>query len=155
VTLSRSTSRVVSAVALAFCPGALEGGPPLSPSSPAVLALVDRTLDGLPWDERVGSRLLLNLVRYLPLLTGPRRRALDRLTVGERRATLERLRTSRLRFLRFLFFTLKSLVVMAYYARPETWPSIGYDGPYLGRVEVAVLDPPPLASGPLPEAPRA
>src|SRR5262249_25199812 len=102
---------------------------------PRVLANVEAAIANLPWDERVGSRVLFRAARWLPIVLGPRRGRLDRLAVSDRRATLERLARSRLRFLRFLFFCLKSLIVMAYYARPEAWPAIGYDGPYLGRIE--------------------
>jgi hypothetical protein len=153
VSLSPSTASVVAALAEAFVPSAAEGGPPLAPGDPRVLANVETAIANLPWDERVGCRFLLRAVRWLPLVLGPRRGRLDRLAVNDRRETLVRLARSRLRPLRFLFFCLKSVVVMAYYARPEAWPAIGYDGPYLGRIEVAVLDPPPLASGPLPQAP--
>ena len=51
---------------------------------------------------------------------------------------------------------LKALGVLAYYARESTWEAIGYDGPWLGRVDVPVHPapelraPPPSGGGPKP-----
>ena len=36
----------------------------------------------------------------------------------------------------------QGIALLAYYMRPETWPAIGYDGPWLGRVPVAVIPVP-------------
>ena len=151
--LPAAAARVTAALAQAFVPSAAEGGPPLDPASPAVLAGVAASLATLPWEERLGAHVLLRALRYAPFVFGPARGRLDRLPVAARRATLERMRTSRLGLVRYLLFCVKGLVAMAYYARPEVWPAIGYDGPYLGRIDVTVLSPPPLARGPLPSAP--
>jgi hypothetical protein len=72
---------------------------------------------------------------------GPKRGRLDRLSRQDARAFLERLRLSRWRLFRYVFFCVKSLFAMAYFTRPAVWPAIGYDGPYLGRVEVSRLAP--------------
>lgn len=146
-------SETVRALARALVIGPDEGGPPLDPGSDEVLASVGQILATLPADERVGARLLLRAVGLLPIVLGPRRGRLHRLARDDARATLERLRLSRWRALRYLFFCMKSLVAMAYFARPATWAAIGYDGPYLGRVDVGRLAPLPFASGALPPAP--
>jgi hypothetical protein len=130
-----------------------EGGPPLDPGADEVLDAVAGLLATLPRDERFGARLLLRFARYLPFFLGPVRGRLDRIPTEAARATLERLRLSRLRLLRYLFFCLKSIFAVAYFSRPAVWPAIGYDGPYLGRIPVTRLVPPRFASGPLPDAP--
>jgi hypothetical protein len=132
-----------------------EGGPPLDPGSDEVLEAVSAVLATLPRDERAGARALFFLLRFLPIVLGPRRGRLERLATGDARAFLERLRLSRLRALRYIFFCAKSIFALAYFSRPSVWPSIGYDGPYLGRVAVTRIAPPRFASGPLPEAPPA
>ena len=129
-----------------------EGGPPLDPGSDEVLAAIDRALANLPADERLGARYLLWVVRWMPLIVGPRRGRLDKLARDDARAFLERLRLSKWHLLRYLFFCLKSIISLAYFAQPSTWPAIGYDGPYLGRVAVTRIKP-PFASGELPQAP--
>ncbi len=138
------------ALARALVAGPDEGGPALDPGSDEVLDAAAALVRGLPRDERIGCALLFASLRWMPLLVGPRRGRLDRLSRADARAFLERLRLSRLRALRYLFFCVKSLFAMAYYTRPATWPAIGYDGPYLGRVAVTRLSPLPLATGPLP-----
>jgi hypothetical protein len=150
--VTRDTER---AVARALIAGPDEGGPPLDPGADEVLAAADALRAGLPRDEKLGVALLFPLLRFLPLLVGPRRGLLDRLARQDARAFLERLRLSRLRVFRYLFFCVKSLFAMAYFTRPAAWSAIGYDGPYLGRVQVTRLSPPPFASGPLPSAPPA
>ena len=148
-------SEVRRALARALIEGPDEGGPALDPGADEVLAAASALLAGLPRDERIGCALLFVAMRWLPLLVGPRRGRLDRLPRADARAFLERLRLSRLRALRYLFFCVKSLFAMAYFSRPATWPAIGYDGPYLGRVAVTRLVPPPLAAGELPPRPPA
>ena len=138
-------SDTVRALSRALLAGPDEGGPPLDPGSDEVLDAARALVRGLPRDERIGVALLFPALRFLPLVLGPRRGRLDRLSRTDARAFLERLRLSRLRALRYLFFCVKSLFAMAYYTRPATWPAIGYDGPYLGRVAVTRLSPPPLA----------
>jgi hypothetical protein len=107
----------------------------------------------LPRDERLGVRLLFIALRWLPFILGPRRGRLERLSREEARGFLDRLRLSSWRLFRYFFFCAKSIIAMAYFSRPAVWPAMGYDGPYLGRVEVARLSPLPLAKGDLPPAP--
>jgi len=144
--------RVERALARALLAGPDEGGPALDPGADEVLEAARALVATLPRDERLGCRALFWAMRWLPLAVGPRRGRLERLAREDARAFLERLRLSRLRALRYIFFCVKSLFAMAYYTRPATWPAIGYDGPYLGRVFVARLAPPPLAAGELPAA---
>ena len=50
---------------------------------------------------------------------------------------------------------LKALGALAFYGREEAWPEVGYDGPWLGRVEVPVHDAPDIrAPAPVGGAPR-
>ncbi len=146
-------SETVRALARALIARPDEGGPPLDPGSDEVLAAIEGVLATLPRDERLGARLLMAGLGWLPLLLGPVRGRLARLKTAEARAFLEGLRLSRWRALRYFFFCVKSIVALAYFSRPATWPSIGYDGPYLGRVLVSRLPTLPFASGPLPPAP--
>jgi hypothetical protein len=149
----RESKPALRALARALVVAPDEGGPPLDPGADEVLECMERIIAGLPRDERIGCALLFRGVRWLPLVLGPVRGRLDRIPREAARATLDRLRLSRLRSFRYLFFCLKSLVTMAYFSRPAVWPALGYDGPYLGRVPVARLAPLPLASGALPQAP--
>jgi hypothetical protein len=142
-------------LARALLAGPDEGGPALDHGADEVLEAARGLVAGLPRDERIGCALLFRAMRWLPLVVGPRRGRLDRLSRPDARAFLERLRLSRLRGLRYLFFCVKSLFAMAYFSRPATWPAIGYDGPYLGRVAVTRLAPLPLAAGEPPPPPPA
>jgi hypothetical protein len=144
---------VERALARALLAGPDEGGPALDPGADEVLGAARALIATLPRDERLGCRALFWAMRFLPLAIGPRRGRFERLAREDARAFLERLRLSRLRALRYLFFCVKSLFAMVYYTRPATCPAIGYDGPYLGRVSVTRLAPLPLAAGELPPAP--
>jgi choline dehydrogenase-like flavoprotein len=50
----------------------------------------------------------------------------------------------------------RSLAGLAYYGQASSWPGIGYDGPWLGRLDVETLPAPwPPLPSPLPEPPDA
>lgn len=51
----------------------------------------------------------------------------------ERRAILDAWADSRLAFKRQVFAAMRRLAAFAWYARPESWAAIGYDGPWVGR----------------------
>jgi hypothetical protein len=124
------------ALARALIAGPEDGGPPLDPGSDEVLAAVEGVLRTVPRDERLGCRLLFATAPYLPVLLGPERGRIDRISLAGARATLERARLSRFLLLRYMIFCLKSVFMLAYFSRPAVWPAMGYDGPYLGRVFV-------------------
>lgn len=58
----------------------------------------------------------------------------SRLPRAERRAVVERWRRSRWGTQRQIVQAIRTLGVLSYYARPEVWPRIGYDGPLVGSV---------------------
>ncbi len=148
-----SVSASLRALARALFVTPEEGGPALDPGADEVLAAMRSVVANLPRDERVGVAFLFATLRWLPLVVGPRRGRLERLSQEDARAFLERLRLSSWRLFRYFFFCARSILAMAYFSRPAVWPAMGYDGPYLGRVEVLRLSPLPLAQGELPPAP--
>ncbi len=111
---------------------------------------LDRILARLPWDDAMQLRAGLALLDWATVPRCGRRFRSAPLEV--RRALLERWALSRVLPLRIASACLRQLVLLAYYTRPETWPVMGYDGPWLGRVAVEVAPVPRAkgSEGPLP-----
>jgi hypothetical protein len=57
----------------------------------------------------------------------------SRLPLEERTATLRAWSVSSLGMKRQIFDALRILAGFAWYARPDTWSELGYDGPWVGR----------------------
>ncbi len=117
-----------------------EGGVLPDPRRVGAVDALERLVERLPPGDRRRFRALVFFLEWGAALRTQRR--FSRLDVAARRRCLERWGDSRLRFRRQGYFALKSLGMLAYYTRPETWPAIGYDGPYLGRIPVEVLPVP-------------
>ncbi len=135
--------RVIEAIFDALI--AHEGGALPDPRRCGAIEEFWRNVERLP---RADRRALAAFVAALEWLPGPGRR-LSRMPLRARRAFLRRLLRSPVRIVRALLRGLASLVFFSYYTREATWPAIGYDGPWLGRVpvEVAPVPRPGLESG--------
>jgi hypothetical protein len=91
----------------------------------AVLELLDSELvDQL--------RVALRLVEYWPVLMEWRLRRFRSLSPEQQDESLEGWRTSRIEARRRVFYALRNLALLGYWSQDETWPLIGYGGPWLG-----------------------
>jgi hypothetical protein len=79
----------------------------------------------------LGLRLLHGWLNLLPLLLGPRRRTLSRLTAAEREAALERIEAARSPLARAPLHMFKLIVMMHHYEQPDVQRTIGYRPEYL------------------------
>ncbi|HEX7051291.1 MAG TPA: GMC family oxidoreductase [Longimicrobiales bacterium] len=106
-------------------------------------------LDRLSAGDRTQLRLLLRMLEFVaPALMG-RPRRFSRLNRERRERILTRWAASPLVPLRQGAAALKALAALGVYGRDAAWPDVGYDGPWLGRVDVAV-HPAPSLSHPAP-----
>jgi hypothetical protein len=60
-------------------------------------------------------------------------RRFSRLDPAARRGVLDRWIVSRIGPKRQIADAVRRVALFSYYARPETWPALGYDGPLVGR----------------------
>ena len=119
------------AVLAAIAPVLLEGAGPVEANPDAVVGSVDRAVAGLPPHLQTEVKQLLALLGSWP---GRRWVAGVRAPWGEASgpeiaAFLERWRFSGWRLQQQAYQALHELVFAAWYARPDTWPAIGYPGP--------------------------
>lgn len=110
-------------------------------ASPALPTADDLDVAGFVdgWLARMGGRTVRDFGRFLlylehvaPLGCGLLAR-FTHLTGPEQDRVLASLEASRSDLLRAGFEGLKALVFMGYYRDPRTWPTLGYDGPFVGR----------------------
>lgn len=133
--LSRNHRRIFDAVAEAMV------GEPLGGTTAGT---AERLIQGLAPADRRLLPLLLRLFEYgAPAFTA-RPRRFSELSLERRQACLKTWLESRIPLRRQAASALKALVMLAHYGREEAWPEVGYDGPWLGRVAVAVLPAPDL-----------
>lgn len=147
-TLSRPERRVFLAVAEALVDAPVEDD-----VANAVIPFVRR----LPLRERRLFRLLLRAIEFGVVLSVGRPVRFSALPRAERQRCLRDWARSRLSFRRQGVAALKSLAALAYYGRESAWDDVGYDGPWLGRMTVAVhpapaLDAPAVSGAPAPPA---
>jgi len=125
--LREADREVLAAITLAILAGTGATGPGLA----AAVGSVERAVAGLPphLQEEVGQLLAL-------LASWPGRRWVAGVGVPWRQASvaevsgfLERWRFSRWALLQQGYHALHDLVLAAWYARPDSWPAIGYPGP--------------------------
>jgi hypothetical protein len=125
--LSDADREVLAAVAPAILAGTAATGASLA----AAIGSVDRAVAGLPPHLQEEVRQLLALLaswpgrRWIAGVAAPWREA----SVAEVAAFLERWRFSRWALLQQGYHALHDLVLAAWYARPDSWPAIGYPGP--------------------------
>jgi hypothetical protein len=92
------------------------------------LATFDDWLARAPRLNRVGLRLLLELVDLAPIALGGRRR-LRRMTTSRSRRWLEAAERVPIRALRELVRAVKTMILISYYGDPAVMAHLGYDAP--------------------------
>jgi choline dehydrogenase-like flavoprotein len=111
-----------------------------APAARAVQPMLDR----LAAPDRLQLSLLLQGLEYgAPLLAG-RAGRFSRLARDRREEILRAWSESRLPMRRQAVSALRAIASFGYYGREEAWAEVGYDGPWLGRVDVAVHPAPPI-----------
>lgn len=109
------------------------------------VASLDAFLSRLAPVDRWRLRALLQGVEWLGPVSRGRPRRFSRLPLRERQALLDGWSKSNVAPFRQMVAVLRSLAMIARYGREEAWEAIGYDGPWLGRVEVPALPVPEFA----------
>jgi hypothetical protein len=125
--LTEGDGEVLAAVAPAILAGTGAAGASLA----AIVGSIDRAVAGLPPHLQAEVKQLLAL-----LASWPGRRLLAGVSAPWPEASpaavaafLERWRFSRLALFQQAYHALHELVLAAWYARPDSWPAIGYPGP--------------------------
>ena len=107
-----------------MCRYDIEGMP--APDDTEALEACREFLSGMPPQTRVEFQSLLVLVELSPFIFGPRRMKFTDLGPDEQDQVLKSWEQSPVVPQRGGFRAIKSVVMMGYWSRPETWPSIGY-----------------------------
>lgn len=85
--------------------------------------------------------VLLRLLEHGTFLFGYSLSRFTRLSVEERRDYLENgWGESSWNLKRSGFLAVKGLLAFYYFSDPKVWPAIGYDGPWLGRFDIPILE---------------
>ena len=96
---------------------------------------IDGLLADLPPTSQGQARLMLRVVEHGTHLFDLKPRRFTRLGPEEQDAYLRGWMESTLGARRVIFRALKTLAALGYYAQTQTFAEIGYDGPWLGRIE--------------------
>lgn len=96
---------------------------------------IDGLLADLPPTSQGQARLMLRVVEHGTHLFDLKPRRFTRLTPSEQDAYLKGWMESTLGARRIIFRALKTLAALGYYAQTESFAAIGYDGPWLGRID--------------------
>jgi hypothetical protein len=98
---------------------------------------IDGLLADLPPTSQGQARLMLRVVEHGTHLFDLKPQRFTRLGPAEQDAYLRGWMESTLGARRVIFRALKTLAALGYYAQTQSFGEIGYDGPWLGRVEAA------------------
>ena len=96
---------------------------------------IDGLLADLPPTSQSQARLMLRVVEHGTHLFDLKPRRFTRLTPAEQDAYLRGWMESTLGARRIIFRALKTLAALGYYAQTSSFAAVGYDGPWLGRVD--------------------
>ncbi|MEB2284353.1 MAG: hypothetical protein B6D46_04640 [Polyangiaceae bacterium UTPRO1] len=96
---------------------------------------IDGLLVDLPPTSQSQARLMLRVVEHGTILFDLKPRRFTRLTPVEQDAYLRGWMESTLGARRVIFRALKALAALGYYAQTASFAEIGYDGPWIGRIE--------------------
>jgi choline dehydrogenase-like flavoprotein len=131
----------------------LEGAPPSTETTAELVARCEARLLTLPPHRRamVGTALDALGSSLAVLITGQWPRAFARLDAEQQRRCLTAWTDSTLAPIRSAWQSVRRVVLMVHYARPEVAAAIGYDGPFRRRRTLRTHEG-PLPSGP-PETP--
>jgi len=102
---------------------------------------IDGLLAELPPTSQGQARLMLRVVEHGTHLFDLKPRRFTRLTPAEQDAYLRGWMQSTLGARRIIFRALKTLAALGYYAQTSSFAAVGYDGPWLGRVDAASTFP--------------
>jgi hypothetical protein len=109
---------------------------------------VDALVAPLDADLRSQLRSALRVFEHGTYLFDLRRKRFTGLAPEQQEQYLAGWMNSTLGVRRTVFRVLKALVSAGFYQEPRSWPAVGYDGPWLGRIAVdprgAAEDPVPL-----------
>jgi hypothetical protein len=125
--LTESDGEVLAAIAPVILAGTGAAGARLA----AIVGSIDRAVAGLPPHLQTEVKQLLALLASWPgrrLLAGVSA-AWPQASPEDIAAFLERWRFSRWVLFQQAYHALHELVLAAWYARPDSWPAIGYPGP--------------------------
>lgn len=106
---------------------------------------IDGLLADLPPTTQNQARLMLRVVEHGTHLFDLKPRRFTRLAPAEQDAYLRGWMESTLGARRVIFRALKTLAALGYYAQSQSFADIGYDGPWIGRIEApsrATYEPP-------------
>jgi len=98
---------------------------------------IDALLADFPPTTQSQARLMLRVVEHGTHLFDLKPKRFTRLSSSDQDAYLRGWMESSLGARRIVFRALKTLAALGYYAQPSSWEAIGYDGPWLGRVDAA------------------
>ncbi len=107
------------------------GAPP--PREIGTLAAIEGALAPLGEALLQELRLALRLVEYWPVFLEWRFGRFRSLSPEAQARSLEGWRTSRIETRRRVFYALRNLALLGYWSQDETWPLIGYGGPWIRR----------------------
>ncbi len=96
---------------------------------------IDGLLADLPSTTQQQARLMIRVVEHGTHLFDLRPRRFTRLDPAEQDVYLRGWMESTLGARRVIFRALKTLAALGYYAQTSAFAEIGYDGPWLGRIE--------------------
>ena len=102
-----------------------------------VAANVDAAV--VPWDAEAQGQLrtMLRVFEHGTYLFDLQRKRFTRLTAAQQDVYLTGWMSSTLGARRIVFRALKALAAGGYYTDSRAWAGIGYDGPWIGRVDAA------------------
>ena len=109
-----------------------EPGAP-APREIGTLATLDAVLASMDTSLVDELRLALRLVDYWPLIFEFRFCRFRSLSAEAQDRSLEGWRSSRIETRRRVFYALRNLSLLGYWSQDETWPLIGYPGPWIRR----------------------
>jgi hypothetical protein len=98
---------------------------------------IDGLLAELPPTSQGQARLMLRVVEHGTHLFDLKPRRFTRLSPAEQDGYLRGWMESTLGARRVIFRALKTLAALGYYAQTSSFDEIGYDGPWIGRVEAS------------------
>jgi hypothetical protein len=98
---------------------------------------IDGLLAELPPTTQQQARMMIRVVEHGTHLFDLKPRRFTRLSPAEQDVYLRGWMESTLGARRVIFRALKTLAALGYYAQTSTFEEIGYDGPWLGRVEAS------------------
>jgi hypothetical protein len=98
---------------------------------------IDGLLADLPPTTQGQARLMLRVVEHGTHLFDLKPRRFTRLSAADQDAYLRGWMESTLGARRVIFRALKTLASLGYYAQTSAFSAVGYDGPWLGRIEAS------------------